>query len=56
MYTDEQLEEYQFSVEYAEWLCQNGMDYGVIICNGDTLTVAQEREIGFEDFLKTLEK
>ena len=43
MYTDEQLEEYQFSVEYAEWLCQNGMDYGVIICNG-------------EDFLKTLEK
>ena len=56
MYTDEQLEEYQFSVEYAEWLYQNGMDYSVIICNGHTLTEAQERAVGFEDFLKTLEK
>ncbi len=56
MYTDRELEDFQFSLEYAEWLYQNGMDYGVVICNGDTLLTAQEQQIGFEDFLKTLEK
>ncbi len=55
MYTDRELEDLQFGEEYATWLCENAMDYGVVICNGDTLTVAQEKAIGFEDFLKTLE-
>ena len=55
MYTDEQLEDLQFSEEYAEWLYEHAMDYFVVVCNGDTLLRAQSLAIGFEDFLKTLE-
>lgn len=50
-YTDQQLEELQFSEAYAEWLCNNAMNYGAVICNGDTLLQAQERAIGFEEFI-----
>ena len=56
MYTDEQLDDLQYSVEYAKWLQENSIDLEIIICNGNMLLEAQERAIGFEEFLKTLEK
>lgn len=49
----EELEELIYSEEYATWLMENGLDYGVIICNGDTLLDAQERMIGFEEFMES---
>lgn len=53
MYTDEQIDKFQFSEAYATWLCENGQDYCVYICNGDALLIAQEKLVGFSDFLDT---
>lgn len=50
-YTDEELFELQYSDKYMEWLMQNAMDYGIVVCNGDTLLEAAERGIGFDKFL-----
>ena len=52
--TDDQLEDLQYGDQYAAWLVNNAMDYGVVICNGDTLLDAQERGIGFEQFLSEI--
>lgn len=41
-----------YSEAYANWLMDNGQNYGLTICNGDLLLEAQERMVGFEDFLK----
>jgi len=54
MYTYEQLEDLRYSEEYAEWLMENGLDYDVIICNGDSLLAAQERGVGFDAFLRSI--
>jgi hypothetical protein len=32
------------SDEYAEWVQLNAIDYGVTVCNGDTLIAAMEHE------------
>lgn len=43
----------QFSDEYAEFIMQNGSSDRVI-CNGDTLLIAQEEGYLFPEFLETL--
>lgn len=53
--TNELIDQYQFSEAYVNWLCDNGHNYDVVICNGDTLLDAQENLVGFEDFLNYLQ-
>lgn len=48
---ENELEEIRYGDEYASWLMSNAMNYGFVVCNGDTLLDAQESGIGFEDFL-----
>ena len=38
------------SDEYAEWVQDNAIDYGFIVCNGDTLIEAAEDFYLFEEF------
>lgn len=52
--TDDQIEDIQYGDQYASWLIDNAMDYGVIICNGHTLLDAQEKAIGFGQFLNEI--
>ena len=54
MLTDSQLDDLQFGEDYAAWLVKHGMDYGLIIHNGDSLLDAQEKAIGFEEFLQSI--
>lgn len=48
-----ELEDLQFSVEYAEYIMEHSGGERVI-CNGDTLLLAQEDGYLFADFLASL--
>lgn len=52
--TDDQMEDLQYGDHYASWLISNGFNYGVMICNGHTLLDAQERGIGFDEYLSEI--
>lgn len=50
---DTELDDLQFSDEYAEYIMNNG-SADRLICNGDTLLEAQEDGYLFVEFLETL--
>jgi hypothetical protein len=50
--TDEELEKLSYSDDFAKWLIANAMNYGIIICNGNDLTVAMENDMLFSEYVK----
>jgi hypothetical protein len=49
-FTESDLDDLQYSEEYAEYIMENGDNSIRIICNGDTLLQAQEDGYLFEEF------
>lgn len=47
----DQLDEYRYSEDYAEYLMANADPTEVVICNGDTLLDAMESGYLFDEFL-----
>lgn len=52
-YTDDQLDELAYSVEYAEFIMNNG-SHDRVICNSETLLCAMEDSYLFDEFLESL--
>ena len=49
-----QLEELQYSDDYAEFIMKHGNNSERSICNGDKLLLAQEDGYMFEEFVTSL--
>ena len=48
------IDELMYSSEYADYIMENGDPSEITICDGDSLTLAQESGYLFSEFLKSI--